>query len=105
MDDEVFEPLCIARIVEPTSKLDSLRARPIYHHNREAIEAHLTIVLAALAISRNIEYQTGISIKQFVKLMRPIRPGIVTFNEKEILAEPEVPEEAKRVLDKLFSGH
>lgn len=25
MDDEVFEALCIARIVEPTSKLDSLR--------------------------------------------------------------------------------
>ncbi|PKO04836.1 MAG: hypothetical protein CVU41_15225 [Chloroflexi bacterium HGW-Chloroflexi-3] len=25
LDDEVFEALCIARIVEPTSKLDSLR--------------------------------------------------------------------------------
>ena len=32
-----------------------LKARPIYHRKRDAIEAHLTIVLAALAISRNIE--------------------------------------------------
>jgi transposase len=32
------------------SKTD-LRARPIYHHKRESIEAHLTIVFAALAVS------------------------------------------------------
>ncbi len=82
-----------------------LRARPIYHQNRDAIEAHLTIVMAALAISRNIEYQTGISIKQFVNLLRPIRSGIVTFNGKEFLAEPEVPQEVKILLNRLFSGH
>ena len=32
-----------------------LQARPIYHHNRESIEAHLTIVFAALAVSHWIE--------------------------------------------------
>jgi hypothetical protein len=78
---------------------------PTYHHNRDAIEAHLTIVLAALATSGNIEYQTGISIKKIVKLMRLIRYGILTFNGKEFLSEPEVPEDAKSVLKKLFSGH
>jgi hypothetical protein len=82
-----------------------LRARPIYHRKRDAIEAHLTIVLAALAISRSIERQTGISIKQFVKLLRPIRSGIVTINGKEILAEPEVPETARSLLNSLSSGH
>ena len=29
-----------------------LQARPIYHHKRDSIEAHLSIVFAALAISR-----------------------------------------------------
>jgi transposase len=82
-----------------------MRARPIYHQNREAIEAHLTIVLTALAISRNIERKTGISIKQFIKLLRPIRSGIVTFNGKELLAEAEVPETTLVVLDRLPSGH
>ena len=82
-----------------------MRARPIYHQNREAIEAHLTIVLTALAISRNIERKTGISIKQFVKLLRPIRSGIVTFNGKELLVEAEVPETTLVVLDRLSSGH
>ena len=33
------------------SKTD-LRARPMFHHTRDAIEAHLTIVFTALAISR-----------------------------------------------------
>lgn len=33
------------------SKTD-LRARPIFHHTRDAIEAHLTIVFAALAMAR-----------------------------------------------------
>ena len=36
------------------SKTD-LRARPIYHHKRDSIEAHLTIVIAALAVARLVE--------------------------------------------------
>jgi transposase len=82
-----------------------LKARPVYHHNREAIEVHLTIVLAALAISRNIEYQTGISIKKFVKIIKPLRSAVVTFNGKDILVEPEVPDVVKSVINRLFSGH
>jgi len=35
-----------------------LQARPVYHHKRESIEAHLTIVFAALAVSHWIEHQT-----------------------------------------------
>jgi transposase len=61
-----------------------LKARPVFHCKRDAIEAHLMIVLAALAISRNIEYQTKKSIKQFVKLQRPIKSGIVTINGNEL---------------------
>ena len=40
-----------------------LAARPIYHHKRESIEAHLTIVFAALAVTRLIEDRTGWSIR------------------------------------------
>lgn len=93
--------------IEATFRMakSDLRARPIYHRKRDSIEAHLTIVLAALAISRRIEHQTGISIKQFVKLLRPIRSGIVTINGKEVLAEPDVPETVKKLLFRLSSGH
>ena len=93
--------------VEATFRMakSDLRARPIFHQTREAIEAHLTIVFVALAVSKNIEQKTGISIKQFVKLLRPIRSSIVMFNEKEILAEPIVPELVSEVLKKLSPRH
>ena len=44
-----------------------LQARPIYHHKRESIEAHLTIVFAAMAVTHWIEHRTGWSIKKFVR--------------------------------------
>jgi hypothetical protein len=44
-----------------------LQIRPVYHRKRESIEAHLSIVLAALAVSRCIEHQTGWSIRKFVQ--------------------------------------
>ena len=106
-DDQVITYYHQLFQIEATFRMakSDLRARPIYHQNREAIEAHLTIVLTALAISRNIERKTRISIKQFVNLLRPIRSGVVTFNGKEFLAEAEVPESALVVLCRLSSGH
>jgi transposase len=32
-----------------------LQARPIYSHTRQSIEAHLSIVLAALVVTRQVE--------------------------------------------------
>ena len=49
-----------------------LQARPVYHRTRDSIEAHLTIVLAALAVSRWIEKTTGWSIRKFVKTARAL---------------------------------
>ena len=50
-----------------------LKARPIYHHKRESIDAHLTIVLAALAVARWIEDTTDWSTKRFVRTTRRYR--------------------------------
>jgi hypothetical protein len=47
-----------------------LQARPVYHHLRDSIEAHLTIVFAALAVSRWIENTTGWSIRRLVRTAR-----------------------------------
>jgi hypothetical protein len=50
------------------------QARPIYHHKRESIEAHLTIVFAALAITRYIEDRTG-WVDQETRPHRPPLPN------------------------------
>lgn len=82
-----------------------LKARPIFHRKRDSIEAHLTIVLAALAVAKRVETQTGMSIKQVVNLLRPIRSGIVIINGKEYIAKEDVSPVIHNLLKKLRSGH
>lgn len=55
-----------------------LEARPIFHHLDETIKAHLVIVFAALAISKYIEMQTGMSIKRVLKLSEKVLTHKVT---------------------------
>jgi hypothetical protein len=50
-----------------------LQARPIEQHTRESIEAHLTIVFVALAVTRYLEATTGWTIKRFVRTTRRYR--------------------------------
>ena len=38
---------------------NDLRARPIYQHLKESIQAHLAIVFAALAVAHHLEQTTG----------------------------------------------
>ena len=56
------------------SKSD-LRARPIYHHLRQSIEAHLTIVTAALAMARWLETATGWSIRRLITTAQRANSG------------------------------
>jgi len=45
----------------------------VLYHRRDSIEAHLTIVLAARAVSRWTEARTGWSIRKFVRTARRYR--------------------------------
>ena len=82
------------------SKTD-LRARPIFSHSREAIEAHLTIVFAALAISRYLQQRTGSSIRHIVRTLRPLQHVTINIAGQPVIAEPQIPAEAQRLLDAL----
>lgn len=82
-----------------------LKARPIFHRKREAIEAHLTIVLAALAVGRRIESRSHMSLKQLVRTLRTIRSGVVVLNGQEYTAQEEISEDIHRILKKLGVGH
>ena len=67
--------------------------RPIYHHKRESIEAHLTIVLASLATSHWIERQTGWSIKKFVQITRRYRIVQIRAGNQTLTASDPLPAE------------
>jgi len=86
------------------SKSD-LKARPIFHHKRDSIEAHLTIVLTALAIGKEVERITGWSIKKFVKQLQPVRSGSVTINNITYPTTPIIPYNITKILNKLKPGY
>ena len=75
-----------------------LRARPIYHHKRESIEAHLTIVFAALAVTRFIEDRTGWSIKKFVCTARRYRTIQIRAGRHTLTAEDPLPSDLRDAL-------
>lgn len=82
------------------SKSD-LKARPIFHHTRDAIEAHLTVVFAALAVSRRIQARTGVSIKRFLMTLRPIKTGKLRIAGRVRIVEPVVPPEIRSLINKI----
>ena len=83
-----------------------LRARPVFHRQRDSIEAHLTIVFAALAISRYLQEQTGVSIKKLINTLRTVRSATIKVNGEQLTLDPEIPPPARELLTALgYKGH
>jgi len=82
-----------------------LKARPIFHHEREAIEAHLTVVLAALAVSRDLQQRSRVTIKKLVQTLRVARSATIKINSRRMTLAPELTSQARAILDRLETGH
>lgn len=83
------------------SKSD-LKARPIYHHSEQAIEAHLTIVIAALAISRYLYATTGMTTPRIIAMLKPLRDTIILMpNGQRIPVPTAIPPQAQDLLNTL----
>lgn len=78
-----------------------LRARPIYARKRDSIEAHLSVVFAALAVTRFIEDRTGWSIKKFVRTARRYRTIDIQAGGQTITAADPLPDNLNAALEAL----
>ncbi len=78
-----------------------LQARPICHRKRDSIEARLTIVFAALAVSRRIEDTTGWSIRKFVKTARRYRTIEIQAGDHVITAADPLPSDIHEALSRI----
>lgn len=85
------------------SKTD-LAARPVFHHTRQAIEAHLTIVFAALAVARHLQNTTGMSIKKIIQALRPIQQISVRIAGHDHLAADPITPTAQAILDAITAS-
>ena len=72
------------------SKSD-LAARPMFHRTKDAIEAHLTIVFTALAVARELQDRTGISLQKLLKTLRPLKDATVRISGETLTIPAEIP--------------
>jgi Transposase DDE domain len=82
------------------SKTD-LRARPMFHHTKDAIEAHLTIVFTALAVAREAQNRTGLAIRNLVRQLRPLRSATIAINGATQTIHPVINDHQQALLDAL----
>lgn len=82
------------------SKTD-LDARPMFNRVRDAIEAHLTVVFAALAASHAIQSRTGLSVGKVIKQLRPLRSSTININGATQTFPPTIPKAQRKILTDL----
>ena len=78
-----------------------LRARPVFHHQREATWAHLTVVMASLAVARYLQEATGISIKRVIRALKPLQDVTINLNGHHLTAADPCPPQAEDILTAL----
>jgi transposase len=79
-----------------------LRARPMFQHRRQAIEAHLTISFTALAIAREIQKRTGLSIRVVLHELRPLRSALIEANGHRQEFPPKINQTAQKIRNNLM---
>ena len=80
------------------SKTD-LRARPMFYRTRDTIEAHLTIVFTALALSHTVQDRTGLVIRNVIRQLRPLRSATIAINGTTQTFAPAILAEQQAILD------
>ena len=90
-------------------ELPDVQARPASPPDlppqRESIEAHLSIVVAAMAVSHWIETQTGWSIKKFVRTARRYRTVQIKAGRQTLTAADPLPDDLRDALAKISTDN
>ncbi|NQD39368.1 IS1634 family transposase [Glutamicibacter halophytocola] len=82
-----------------------LRARPIFHREKDSIDAHLTVVFAALAIGRHLQELTGLPLKRLITDLKAVRSAKVLINGQVVTFAAQIPEGLEEVLSRLRGGY
>ena len=77
----------------------------MFHHQRDAIEAHLTVVFAALAVARHLQDATGTTIKKIVQALRTARSATIEINGQRLTLEPDLTDAIRAIVNRLEPGH
>lgn len=70
---------------------------PVFHSEKDSIDAHLTVVFAALAIGRHLQEVTGLSLKRLIHSLGALRYSRVQINGDEIKIDAHVPTDLEQL--------
>lgn len=76
-----------------------LRARPIFHRVKDSIKAHLVVVFTALAVARDLQEVTGLSVRRVVEILRPLKSSFVEINGGVIRFKARITTEAQEIIE------
>lgn len=82
------------------SKSD-LKARPIYHRKRDSIDAHLTVVMAAMAVGHLLEQRSELSLKRLVRTLKKYRTFAVQVPGHTVYAASPLSDDVAALIKKL----
>ena len=80
---------------------NDLKARPIFHHLKDSIEAHLTMVMASLAVARHLQDTTQTSIKKIIRTLKPIQTIDILIAGHPYTATDPITPQAQQILNAL----
>lgn len=78
-----------------------LKARPIFHRKKDSIDAHLTIVMASMAVGHVLEQRSGLSLKRLVRILKRYRTFTVEVAGHRVFAQAPVPDDVALIVDRL----
>lgn len=78
-----------------------LQARPMYVREKDSIEAHLTVVFAALALSRYLQDVTGFSRQKIIDTLEPLRDVIINTPHGPLTIPATITPEAAEILTQM----
>ncbi|GAA1634987.1 hypothetical protein GCM10009790_16170 [Georgenia ruanii] len=76
----------------------------MFVRTRDAIEAHLTIVFTALAVSREVQRRSGLAIRNVIRQLRPLRSATITANGATQTIPPQIDPDRRAIIDTLTTG-
>ena len=68
----------------------------MFVRTRDAIEAHLTIVFTALAVSREVQNRSGLAIRNVIRQLQPLRSAVIAANGSTQTYPPAIDPRSQR---------
>ncbi|GAA4796285.1 IS1634-like element IS1549 family transposase [Corynebacterium canis] len=78
-----------------------LKAGPIHHSKQDAINAHLTIVMTAMACGHILEQASGIPLKRLVRTLKKYRSITLDIDGQTIHARTPIPDDLVAIIERL----